>query len=264
MIGESDLESGAELQRLADQLWTARRQRRLLDVEEVIAGRGSDWSMADAYRVQAILTQRRFDRDERHIGWKLGYTSLAMRQQMGIGEPNFGPLTDAMVVAHGDAVPGTVIQPRVEPEIAVRLGFDVDASASIDDIAASVDEALACLEVVDSVWSGYRFRIAHNTADGSSAAHVVFGGAIDADDLSAVEVRLRRNGEDAATATGAAASGHPLAGVAWLAGQLALTGRRLQAGEIVITGGLTAAVPLDPGDCVEAVFGSDVVVSCRR
>ena len=106
--------------------------------------------------------------------------------------------------------PGTVIQPRVEPEIAVRLGFDVDASASIWDIAASVDAAIACLEVVDSVWSGYRFRIEHNTADGSSAAHVVLGDAIDADDLSTVKVRLRRNGDDVATATGAAASGHPL------------------------------------------------------
>ena len=61
--------------------------------------------MADAYRIQAMLVQRRFDRGERHIGWKLGYTSLAMREQMGIGEPNFGPLTDAMVVANGDAVP---------------------------------------------------------------------------------------------------------------------------------------------------------------
>ncbi len=264
MIGGSDLERDAELQRLADELWTARRQRRLLDVDQVIERRGSDWSMADAYRVQAMLMQRRLDRGERHIGWKLGYTSLAMRQQMGIGEPNFGPLTDAMLVASGDAVPGTVIQPRVEPEIAVRLGVDVDASASLADIAASVDAAVACLEVVDSVWSGYRFRIEHNTADGSSAAHVVLGGAIDADDLSTVKVRLRRNGDDVATATGAAASGHPLAGVVWLAEQLALTGRRLHAGQIVLTGGLTAAVPLDAGDCVEAVFGSNVVVSCRR
>ena len=264
MIGGSDPERGAELHRLADELWTARRQRRLLDLDQLVERRGSDWSMADAYRIQAMLAQRRFDRGERHIGWKLGYTSLAMREQMGIGEPNFGPLTDAMVVANGDAVPGTVIQPRVEPEIAVRLGFDVDASASIGDIAASVDGACACLEVVDSVWSGYRFRIEHNTADGSSAAHVVLGDAIDADDLSTVKVRLRRNGEDVATATGAAASGHPLLGVAWLAEQLALTGRRLHAGEIVLTGGLTAAVPLEAGDCVEAVFGSNMVVSCRR
>jgi 2-keto-4-pentenoate hydratase len=264
MIGEHDREPDAELQRLADELWTARRQRRVLDVDEVIERRGRDWSMAEAYRVQAILTQRRLDGGERHIGWKLGYTSSAMRRQMGIDEPNFGPLTDAMVVADGGAVPATVIQPRVEPEIAVRLGSDVDASASIADIAASTDTALACLEVVDSVWSGYRFRIEHNTADGSSAAHVVFGGTIDTDDLSTVEVRLRRNGEDVATATGAAASGHPLAGVAWLASQLQLTGRRLHAGEIVITGGLTAAVPLEPGDCIEAVFGGDVVVTCRR
>jgi 2-keto-4-pentenoate hydratase len=264
VIDGGDLECGAELRRLADELWTARCERRLLNVDELVGRRGRDWSMADAYLVQAMLMQRRWDRGERHVGWKLGYTSLAMRQQMGIGEPNFGLLTDAMMVGDGDAVPATVMQPRVEPEIAVRLGVDVDASASIAEIAASVDTASACLEVVDSVWSGYRFRIEHNTADGSSAAHVVLGGAIAANDLSTVTVRLRHNGDEVAIATGAAASGDPLVGIAWLAGQLALTGRRLRAGEIIITGGLTAAVPLDEGDCVEAIFDGDVVVSCRR
>lgn len=223
--------------------------------------------MADAYRVQAMLVQRRSDRGERPIGWKLGYTSVAMRQQMGIGEPNFGPLTDAMLVADGGVVPATAIPPRVEPEIAIRLGADVDASASAAAIAASVDSAFACLEVVDSVWSGYRFRIEHNTADGSSAAHLVLGGRLDISDpadLAGVTVRLRRNGDDVASASGAAASGDPLVGVSWLVQQLAVSGRRLRAGEIVLTGGLTAAVPLEVGDQVEAVFDGSVVVSCRR
>jgi 2-keto-4-pentenoate hydratase len=173
-------------------------------------------------------------------------------------------LTDAMMLADGDAVPATVSQPRVEPEIAVRLGADIDAWASVSEIAAGIESAHACLEVVDSVWSGYRFRIEHNTADGSSAAYVVLGGATAADDLSAVTVRLRRNGDEVATATGAAASGDPLVGVSWLARQLAMTGRRLRAGQIVITGGLTAAVPLGAGDCVEAIFDNRIVVTCRR
>ena len=264
MIGRGDLGHGAELALLADELWTARCERRLLDVGELVGRRGRDWSMGDAYLVQEMLMQRRRDRGERHVGWKLGYTSLAMREQMGISEPNFGPLTDAMILGNGDAVPPTLIQPRVEPEIAVRLAVDLGPAPSPAEIAASVDTASACLEVVDSVWAGYRFRIEHNTADGSSAAYVVLGGAIANDDLSTVTVRFRRNDADVAVATGAAASGDPLIGVAWLAGQLASTGRRLRAGEIIITGGLTAATPLDEGDCVEAIFDGDVLVSCRR
>ena len=264
MTGRADRDASAELALLADELWTARQERRLLDVDEVIERRGRDWSMDDAYVVQEMLAQRRLERGERHVGWKLGYTSLAMRAQMGIGEPNFGPLTNAMLLDNGDVVPPTVIQPRVEPEIAVRLGSDLDPAASLAEIAAAVEVTIACLEVVDSVWAGYRFRIEHNTADGSSAAHVVLGDAIAAHDLSAVTVQLRRNGEEIAAATGAAASGDPLIGIAWLARQLASTGRRLRAGEIIITGGLTAATPLDEGDRVEAVFDGDVVVSCRR
>lgn len=264
MIGGGDRGNDAELGLLADELWTARSERRVLDVEEVIARRGRDWSMGDAYLVQEMLTQRRRDRGERPVGWKLGYTSLAMREQMRIGEPNFGPLTDAMLLGNGDAVPSTVMQPRVEPEIAVRLKVDLGPAPSPAEIAASVDTACGCLEVVDSVWADYRFRIEHNTADGSSAAYVVLGGAIAADDLSTVRVRFRRNGDDVAVATGAAASGDPLIGIAWLASQLASTGRRLRAGEIIITGGLTAAVPLDDGDCIEAIFDDDLLVSCRR
>jgi 2-keto-4-pentenoate hydratase len=264
VIGWGDLGNGAELGLLADELWRARSERRLLDVDELIGRRGREWSMGDAYLVQEMLMQRRRDRGERHVGWKLGYTSLAMREQMGIGEPNFGPLTDAMIMGNGDAVPPTVIQPRVEPEIAVRLGVDLGPAPSLAELAASVDTASACLEVVDSVWAGYRFRIEHNTADGSSAAYVVLGGAIAADDLSTVRVRFRHNGDDVAVATGAAASGGPLIGIAWLARQLASTGRRLRAGELIITGGLTAAVPLDEGDCIEAIFDGNVLVSCRR
>jgi 2-keto-4-pentenoate hydratase len=82
-----DVDRDAELRWLADELWAARRQRRLLDLDQLIEDRGSDWSIAEAYRVQAMVVHYRFDRGERQIGWKLGYTSLAMRQQMGTGDP---------------------------------------------------------------------------------------------------------------------------------------------------------------------------------
>jgi 2-keto-4-pentenoate hydratase len=112
------------------------------------------------------------------------------------------------------------------------------------------------------VFTDYRFRLEDNTADGSSAAQVVVGSSLGTVvGLDEIDVLLRRNGEEVGRATGAAASGHPLAGVAWLAGQLAARGSRLEAGQIVITGGLTAAVPLAPGDEVVAVFGGRVTVS---
>ena len=223
-------------------------------------------SLADAYEVQALVSAARFARGERMIGWKLGYTSLALREQMGIQAPNFGPLTDAMRLASGDTVAPTLIQPKVEPEIAVELGEPLEGAVSVAQVAAAVARAMACLEVVDSVFQDYRFTLEDNTADGSSAAQVVLGPtlAVAPDRLAEVAVQLLHNGEPVASATGAAASGDPLAGVAWLAAQLARTGRRLERGDVVITGGLCRAVTLAPGDTVVARFLDGVEVGVRR
>lgn len=212
-------------------------------------------SLTDAYRVQLIVTANRLARGERVIGWKLGYTSIAMREQMGVSEPNFGPLTDVMLLDDGGTVPRTLIQPRVEPEIAFRFGRALSADDGEITRAAvfdAVESVHACLEVVDSVWANYRFSLAQNTADGSSAAGVVIGPRLDADDLEAVEVALAVDGAPAGNGIGADASGHPADGVVWLLGRLGRAG--LRAGDVVITGGLTRAVPLESGGLVTARF----------
>ena len=219
----------------------------------------------DAYAIQQAGTQLRVERGERVVGWKLGYTSLAMRSQMGIDQPNLGPLTDAMLLGHDEAVSRALMQPRVEPEIGFRLAQPLLGEVSLDDVLGAVGDAFACLEVVDSVYPDYRFRLEDNTADGSSAAQVVIGPPLDRlDKLEAVAVVLLHNGEMVDSATGSAASGHPAAGVVWLVAQLAKQGRQLHAGDIVITGGLTKAVPLDFGDSVEAVFDDRTRVAVHR
>ena len=221
-------------------------------------------TLADAYAIQDALTARRLAAGERIVGWKLGYTSPAMRAQMGIDQPNFGPLTDAMILTTGATVGTALIHPRVEPEIGLRFGRPLHGDVTVDDVLDAVVEAFACLEVVDSVFRDYRFRLEDNTADGSSAARVVVGPElVDRSHLDAVTVVMRHNGAEVGAATGAAASGHPAAGVVWLVSQLAREGRRLEAGDIVITGGLTRAVPLQPGDVVDAVFDGHTQVSVR-
>ncbi len=258
--------SPEQIETFASVLWTARAERRTLDLDATESRLGRMADLTDAYAIGEAIVRRRVDRGERPVGWKLGYTSLAMREQMGIDQPNHGRLTDAMLIPDGGTLPEELLlQPRIEPEIAVRLGRDLMAPPdSFDDAIDAVDEAYACLEIVDSVWDGYRFRIEHNTADGSSAAFVVLGPPISRGDLAATTVELFRNGEPTGSATGAAASGHPLTGVLWLAETLAATGRHLEAGEIVITGGLTAALPIEPGDHVQATFDGGTVVSVRR
>ncbi len=222
-------------------------------------------SMSDAYAIQQALTTLRLREGERVVGWKLGYTSAAMREQMNVDQPNFGPLLTTMLLDDGAKLNAEVTQPRVEPEIAIRMGRAVAGEVTWADVLAAVDGCFACLEVVDSVFKDYRFRIEDNTADGSSAARVVVGDSVgDADALDQVMVRLERNGATVARALGSAASGHPLNSVVWLVGELHKIGRSLEPGHIVITGGLTSAVPLEPGDEVRAIFNDSVAVSVTR
>jgi 2-keto-4-pentenoate hydratase len=230
---------------LAAEIDAAHRVRKLLDPP------GGVFDLDGAYAVQRRLTALRTARGARRVGWKLGYTSAAMREQMGVDAPNFGPLLDTMLVTDG-AVPGTLVQPRVEPEVAVVVGADGGPA-----------QVRAALEIVDSVWRGYAFTLELNTADGSSAAGVVLGPELSADDLPALPVTLRRNGEVVGEATAAAAMGHPFTALEWLSGELARRGEQLSPGDVVITGGLTAAVPIGPDEEITAEFGDGIVVVVR-
>lgn len=240
---------------MADVIARARAEGRTIDAP--VGGR--PLSTAEAYAVQRLRTRDRLDRGERVVGWKLGYTSAAMREQMGVSSPNHGPLTDAMLLASGGRLPASVLQPRVEPEVALVLATDLAGDVGRAAAGAAVARALPALEVVDSVWTGYRFTLEDNTADGSSAAYVVLGDReIDApvDALDTVGAVLEIDGAEVGRGRGADAMGHPLDALAWLAARLSEQGETLRAGDVVITGGLTAAVALEPGSAASATVGA--------
>ncbi|MBW0120968.1 2-keto-4-pentenoate hydratase [Pseudonocardia oceani] len=252
---------------LAVLLHRARSERTLLDGTREATG----LSLDEAYAVQDRLTALRLGEGRRPVGWKLGYTSAVMREQMGVDAPNHGALLDDMLrdgTTPDGAEAAGHLHPRVEPEIGIVLAHDLAGTdLGVADVAAAVAEVRACLEVVDSIWLDYRFTAAQNTADGSSASGVVVGPVLDVDPAECHAIPVELVGDDGAvlaTATSAAAGGHPLLGVAWLAGELAARGRGLRAGELVITGGLTAAVPLRAGHALSARFGAGTAVAVRR
>ncbi len=221
---------------------------------EILAARDAGVRIADpgiddedAYAIQDELSALRYARGERRRGWKLGYTSAAMREQMGIPRPNFGPLTDVMFVESGAVVNG-LVQAKVEPEVAVVI----DADGAFTYFAA--------LEIVDSVWSEYKFTWASNTADGSSATGVVLGPALASAEVAAV---LTLDDVEVARGHSSAAMGHPDHAMAWLAEQLAARQDAWSPGDVIITGGLTRAQPIGPGVRAEARFG-EVSVSVTR
>lgn len=225
--GAEPLRSG-EARRIAEELRQARADRRTL----VALSSWRPLSLTDAYRVQDELTELRLAAGETQVGWKVCYTSRVMREQMGVDGPTAAPLTDAMLLPDGAPVPVTSLQPRVEAEIALLIGG-----------GGRVVAARTALEVVDSVWSDYRFSLEDTTADASSAAWLVLGDELPLEGLDRVEVQLKVDGEVLATGRGADADGHPLRCLTWLHRHLRDRGWAVQPGQIVLTGAVTRAVP---------------------
>ena len=248
---EVDRMGGRGARDVAVDLDSARRDRRTLDAAAVDVG-----DLTAAYAVQRALTSLRLARGGVIVGWKLGYTTAAMREQMGIDSPNYGPLLDSMQIHHG-VLPVELLQPRVEPEIALVLAADPGRGASAQRVLASCRRAVLALEVVDSVWSGYRFDLEHNTADGSSAAGYVLGEEIPLT-ATAVVVELlvdtvaEHEGRTRAVLDGSGTLVAAADGVAWLADRLHEDGLQLRAGDVVLTGGLTRATSVEPGSVARA------------
>jgi 2-keto-4-pentenoate hydratase len=213
-----------------------------------------------AYAVQEAGVRLLVADGERPIGFKLGLTSRAKQAQMGVAEPLYGELTDAMLLDIGEPlVAADHIQPRVEPEIAFLVGTDLAGErVGTTQVLAATAAVAPAIEVIDSRYAGYSFTLPDVIADNASAARLVLGGVrrtADGIDLRLLGCVLERNGRVVSTAAGAASLGHPAAAVAWLVRALARRGRGLAAGDVVLSGALTEALPVAPGDVVVARLG---------
>lgn len=238
----------ADVAALAGELHAARHGRRPVPT---LTSRWPGLDERAAYAVQAHGIALREDDGEVVVGGKLGFTSEAMRRAMGVDHPNHGWLTDAMWLHDGVADLGRFIHPKVEPEIAFLLGDPLRAPVTAGDVRAATAAVMACLEVVDSRYVGFRFGPLDNIADNSSAGGVALGDPADPGriDLRLAGVVVSVDGVVTSTAAGAAAHGDPAAAVAWMVNTC---GRPLQAGAVVISGGLTAPVDLRSGTTVTA------------
>ncbi len=246
---------------VAAELQGARLARRTVPT---FTGRPEGLDEATAYAVQARGIALREEAGERVVGGKLGFTSEAMRRAMGVDHPNYGWLTDAMVVTGEEVDLDSLIHPKVEPEIGFVLDRDLSGpGVTAADVLAATGALVPCLEVVDSRYDGFRFAAADNIADDSSAGAVVLGEPVPLSDLDGADLRLLGcvvtvDGALAHTAAGAAAHGDPAEAVAWMANAC---GRPLPAGSVVISGGLTPPVDLADGTMVSVEV--DRLGSCR-
>ena len=231
-------------------------------------GRFPDMTNEDAYRIQLAGMHMRLRDGHVIVGKKIGLTSKAMQAMFNVYEPDYGYITDRMVALEGEALSlSTLITPKIEPEIAFILGSDLKGPGiTINAALQATAGVMPAFEVIDSRFEDWKIKIQDSIADGASIGRIILSGALVpvADfDLRYTGLVLEKNGEIVATAAGAAVLGHPANAVVWLANKLAGYGQFLKAGDIIMSGSLTAACPVAAGDNVRAVFDRIGAVSAR-
>jgi 2-keto-4-pentenoate hydratase len=248
---------GLPVEELARALYRARRDR--VPVPPLTEARPG-MTAAEAYAVQRRLVELlQADGEGGVVGYKLGLTSRPMQEQLGIDQPDYGPVLAGGVHPDGVEVDlDRLLQPKVEAEIAIVLGGPLSGPhCTALDVRRAAAGAVAAVEIIDSRIADWRIKLADTIADLASSSSIALSSRLvplDRLDPRLVGVVLTRNGEPVATGAGAAALGDPLFAVAWLANTLHPLGVTLEAGQVVMTGALHASVPLASGDVFRAEF----------
>lgn len=212
----------------------------------------------EAYRLQFEGVADRVARGDTVIGLKAGLTSRAKQKTMGVDQPILGQMLGSGLHQSGAQVDlSDLFQPRAEPEIAFRIGRDIEAAVDGRAVRAHVAGVMAGLEIIDSRYKNYKFGHGDVIADNTSAAKSVFGPETpvgEVGDLRLIGMVMSLNDEVVATAAGAAILGDPWDSLAWLATRAVQLGIPLRAGQRVLAGALTDASPIRPGDRVRLEF----------
>lgn len=255
-----------KIQQYGDQLYEAFVSRQAI---APLTESEPDITIQDAYQIQLRMIERRLQNgSEQVIGKKIGVTSRPVMDLLKVDQPDFGHLTSSMVFGDGAAIEAdSLIAPKAEGEIAFILKHDLCGPGVTNaDVLRATDYVLPCFEIVDSRVRDWKIRIQDTVADNASSGVFVLGDAA-ADprkiDLALVGMTLEKNGDVVGTGAGAAALGHPLNAVAWLANTLGELGMSLRAGEVILSGSLASMVPVQAGDNLRVSLGGIGSVGVR-
>lgn len=245
-----------EVRKHAEALAFAKRHRNpIAPLSSLVPG----LDVESAYEIQRHNVEQCTSNGRRVVGHKVGLTSLAMQQLLGVNEPDFGVLFDDMVYQDNVELNARdFCQPRIEPEIAMRLGSPlVGPGVSVDDVSRAVVAVAPALELVDSRIRNWEIQLVDTIADNASSAGVVLGTWLAMDEvprLRDVSVELSLNGHVVEEGSGEAVLGDPFLAVAWLANTVSQFGVELQPDHVVLPGAMTSAPFVASGDSIVAQF----------
>jgi 2-keto-4-pentenoate hydratase len=217
-------------------------------------------NLEDAYTVQDAQLQHHLAAGRVLAGRKVGLTSLAMQAQLGVDSPDFGFFFEDMVHHDGARIPASAfISPKVEPEFGFVLKETLQGpGVTLEQARAAIGEVYAAIEIIDSRVEDWNIKLVDTVADNASCGAIAVGSTplnVDVENLSSVACTLRIDGHPAESGTGEAVMGDPVAPLAWLANVLGEQGVALEAGQLVLPGSFTKALPVIAGESATADFG---------
>lgn len=234
-----------------------------------LAEQGELQTVEQAYSVQSTWTEMRLRQGETILGRKIGLTSLAMQEQLGVDEPDYGTLWASRYfpAAEGNSyIPyETFLQPRLEGEFAFRIDKPLTGPPVTADEVMNASGALAvAAEVIDSRIEDWRITLIDTIADNASYGGFTVGAWSETlldSDLSELEMSIYKNEELVVEGTGADVLQHPAQAVAWLANKLSSFGISLKPGDVVLSGSLGKAVPAESGDTFRLASSENLSLS---
>lgn len=239
--------------KLSHELYQALRDARTV---APLTARYPDLGIDDAYTISLGILARRREAGEKVIGKKIGVTSKAVQEMLGVHQPDFGFLTDRMRIEGDiDIAANGLIQPRAEAEIGFVLKSDLKGpGVTAEQVIQATEAIFPCFEIVDSRIQDWKIAIVDTVADNASCGVFVLGEAR-ADprdhDLPNLHVTVTKNGAPLSEGYGHAVQGSPAEAVAWLANTLGSYGVTLDAGDVILSGSLVPLEPATPGDVFE-------------
>ncbi|MBT8327084.1 MAG: fumarylacetoacetate hydrolase family protein [Bacteroidia bacterium] len=239
----------SKITEVADQLWNADLEKNAIaPIREVIGATDID----SAYKIQQLNVEKRIRQGEQVVGKKIGLTSFAVQEQLGVDQPDYGMLFNTNEVKDGGTLSyAELLQPKAEAEIAFVMGEDLDGDINMSDLIGAIDYALASIEIVGSRVENWDIRITDTIADNASASHFVLGSKkvnIEELDLENCRMTMTKNKETASEGVGKACMDNPLNAALWLAQVMIKNGTPLKKGEILLSGALGPMVPIEQGD----------------
>lgn len=253
-----------KIKQFADLLYNADKNKKAI---APLTTMDSCLNVDDAYHIQLYNVERVVKEGHIISGKKIGLTSPGIQQQLGVDEPDYGHLFEAMDCIDGTIKTEQFLQPKIEAEIAFVLKADLTGGKVTEqDVVEAADYVVGAFEIVDSRVADWNIKLVDTISDNASSGCYVLGSkkmSLEYLDLSKETMKLYKNGELVKTGDGAAVLGNPCRAVAWLANRLYDYGVDLKKGEVILSGAFSAAPEAAMGDLFEVEFSTFGKVSAK-